>query len=145
MVCNSLAQAAATFAVKFNVKPINAMEQNKIYYDEFHVAGRQYHDANEAWEHLKIGTLLTLERDESNRYDPDAIALTLTLDTVPQPRKLIIGYVPRGHNEPIAKWLDMGYGCAFECRISKIDASLHYEQQLRVTLSLVRNPNAVAK
>lgn len=118
------------------------MEKCKLYFDEFHVAGRQYHDANEAWEHLKIGTVLGLEREPDNRNDLNAVRLTLTLDTSPKPTVLTIGYVPRCHNEEIAKWLDMGWGKAFECRVSKLDASVHYEQQIRVTLSILRNPDA---
>lgn len=39
------------------------METKKLYFMDCHLAGRMYHDADEVWEGLKVGTLVRLERD----------------------------------------------------------------------------------
>ncbi len=48
------------------------METKKLYFMDCHLAGRMYHDADEAWEGLKVGTLVRLERELDNRHDPNA-------------------------------------------------------------------------
>ena len=45
------------------------MEVKKIYYMDCDLHGRQYHDADEVWEKLKVGTVLQLVRDADNKYD----------------------------------------------------------------------------
>ena len=49
------------------------MEIKKLYFMDCHLAGRMYHDADEVWEGLKVGTLVRLERELDNRHDPNAI------------------------------------------------------------------------
>ena len=58
------------------------MKAKKCYFKECHVAGRQYHDANEVWGELKVGTRLWLVRDEANRYDPSAVAIVYRRPTI---------------------------------------------------------------
>lgn len=111
------------------------MEKNKIYFDEFHIAGREYYDASEAWKYLAIGTKLKLVRDADNRYDSEAVAVTYLNE---DGEEFVLGYVPRGHNSEIAKVVDMGWGDMFDLTLSQIDGSKHYEQQLRATLKIVR-------
>ena len=38
-----------------------------------HLVGRMYHDADEVWEGLKVGTHVRLERELDNRHDPNAV------------------------------------------------------------------------
>ena len=38
------------------------MEAKKKYFMDCHLAGRKYHDADEVWDKLKVGTLLQLVR-----------------------------------------------------------------------------------
>lgn len=49
------------------------METKKLYFMDCHLAGRMYHDADEVWEGLKVGTLVRLERELDNRHDPNAV------------------------------------------------------------------------
>ena len=35
----------------------------RLFFMECHLAGRQYHDVDEVWDRLKVGTKLRLERD----------------------------------------------------------------------------------
>jgi hypothetical protein len=51
------------------------MEAKKLYFMDCHLAGRMYHDADEVWDDLKVGTILKLERDKDNRHDPNAVAV----------------------------------------------------------------------
>ena len=49
------------------------MVTKKLFFMDCHLAGRKYHDADEVWDDLKVGTTLRLERDKENRFDPYAV------------------------------------------------------------------------
>lgn len=51
------------------------MEAKKKFFMDCHLAGRKYHDADEVWDKLKVGTILQLQRDLENRHDIDAVAV----------------------------------------------------------------------
>ena len=40
------------------------MEERKKYFMDCHVAGRKYHEADEVWDKLKVGTQLQLVHDK---------------------------------------------------------------------------------
>ena len=113
------------------------MEVKKKFYMECHLAGRMYHDADEVWDKLKVGTLLHLERDLDNRYDPDAVAVMFHDNE--RDEAVLIGYIPRAHNSELAAFLEMGWSDAFECRINSINPETHPERQIRVTIKIKRN------
>ena len=102
-----------------------------------HLAGRMYHDADEVWDKLKVGTVLRLERDLDNRYDKNAVAVMF--DDKEADDAFCIGYLPKEENETIANLLEMGWNNIFECRISKINADAHPEQQINMTIKIKRN------
>ena len=56
MLSHELAQVQANFAHRKQNSKV--MKKKKLFFKECHLAGRQYHDANEVWEELKVGTLL---------------------------------------------------------------------------------------
>lgn len=117
------------------------MKAKKLFFMECHLAGRQYHDADEVWDELKVGTQLKLVRDMDNKYDQDAVAVVydkVYTDT-DETDEFLIGYIPRDNNETIAQLLEMGWKNIFECRISKINPDAHYENQIRLTIRIVRN------
>ncbi len=111
------------------------MEVKKLYFMDCHLAGRMYHDADEVWEKLKVGTILRLERDMGNRYDPNAVMVIYEKDG----EQYKIGYIPRGENEIIASFFEMGWTEIFECRISKVTPDAHPEQQVHLTIKIKRN------
>ena len=113
------------------------MVERKKYFMDCHVAGRMYHEADEVWEELMVGTQLKLERDKENRYDPDAVAIMYEKKDELTP--YCIGYVPREENETLAAFLEMGWTNIFECRISKLNADTHPERQIHVTIKIKRN------
>lgn len=110
------------------------MKPKKNYFAESRVAGRQYYDCDEVFEELKVGTILRLEYDESNKYDPHAVQIIYET----KEEEYILGYLPRGENEIIANILDAGWTDLFECRISRINPDKHYEDQIRVTIRINR-------
>ena len=117
------------------------MEAKKLYFMDCHLAGRMYHDADEVWDELKVGTILRLERDKDNRHDPNAVAVIYEQkdksgEVVDEFR---IGYIPRGENEALANFLEMGWTSIFECRICKIDEDAHPEKQVHLTIKIKRN------
>ena len=115
------------------------MKARKLFFKECHLAGRQYHDADEVWEGLKVGTVLELVRDNDNRFDPNAVAVMYRSEADGDEGPYLLGYIPRGENETIAQLLEMGWTDVFECRISQLKPEEHYENQVRLTLRIRRN------
>ena len=98
------------------------METRKKFFMECYLAGRKYHDADEVWNQLKVGTVLQLVRDLSNRYE-----------------YYLIGYIPQTENEVLALFLEMGWTEMFECRICKIDPEAYSERQIKLTIKVKKN------
>ena len=118
------------------------MKAKKLFFKECHLAGRQYHDVDEVWEELHVGTLLELERDLDNRYDKSAVAVIYSNgvdEETGEKDEYLLGYIPSKDNAEIAQLLELGWSDVFECRISKINPDAHYENQIRLTIRIKRN------
>ena len=117
------------------------MKAKKLFFMETHLAGRKYHDVDEVWEELKVGTKLVLMRDLDNRFDTNAVAIMYErhLSEDDEAETFLLGYIPRNENEVIAQLLEMGWNNIFECRINKINPEAHPEEQIRITIRIVRN------
>lgn len=102
-----------------------------------HLAGRKYHDADEVWNKLKVGTMLQLVLDTDNRHDPNAVAVVY--QDKEQDEAYCIGYIPRTNNETVAAFLEMGWSDMFECRICKVNEDAHPEQQIQLIIKIKRN------
>ncbi len=102
-----------------------------------HLARRKYHDADEVWDKLKVGTMLQLVLDTDNRHDPNAVAVVY--QDKEQDEAYCIGYIPRTSNETVAAFLEMGWADVFECRICKVNEDAHPEQQIQLTIKIKRN------
>ena len=119
------------------------MVAKKMYFMDCRLAGRKYHDADEVWDELKVGTILKLMRDKENRIDPYAVEVIYERKDKKEnvEDEFCIGYIPRDENETIASFLEMGWDNVFECRISKINPDAHPENQVHLTIKIKRNPN----
>ena len=111
------------------------MIAKKMFFMDCHLAGRMYHDADEVWDDLKLGTPLRLERDKENRHDQNAVMVVYDKDG----EEFNLGYIPRGENETLAAFLEMGWSHIFECRICKINENAHPENQIHLTIKIKRN------
>ena len=112
------------------------METRKKFFMECYLAGRKYHDADEVWNQLKVGTVFQLVRDLSNRYDVNAVALTFRAE---DGEDYLIGYIPQTENEVLALFLEMGWTEMFECRICKIDPEAYSERQIKLMIKVKKN------
>ena len=105
--------------------------QSKFYMD-CHLAGRKFHDADLVWDRLKTGMPLRLEREADNRYDPEAVQVILNSDG----EEFLLGYIPRGDNQKLSPFFDMGHDDLFECRINRINPDAHPEAQVQLTIRI---------
>ena len=109
------------------IKPIK-----KVHLANFHIAGFGYWEGCEAFEMLKIGTRLDLVREEDNPFDPYAVAIYYG--------DYKLGFIPRGSNHDISKYLDMGLDDIYDVRITRITPDVHPEQQVEVIVN-IKNQN----
>lgn len=64
------------------------------------VAGFQYHAGPRVWDRLRVGDVLSLEREPDNPHDARAVRVLW--------QGHMLGYVPRAGNETVAALLDRG-------------------------------------
>jgi hypothetical protein len=103
------------------------------HYATFYIAGFTYWDGLEVFDELKIGTQLTLESEPTNGHDPDAVKILYG--------NIMLGYIPRGENEEISKFLQLGYTDLFSAKISRINHEAHTEKQINVTVKINKKEN----
>lgn len=105
---------------------------NKVHLTNFHIAGFSYWDGCEVFEQLHIGTKLDLVREEDNKFDPYAVAIYYG--------EYKLGFIPRGENHDISKYLDMGLEDIYDVRITRITPDTHPENQVEVIVR-IKNQN----
>lgn len=98
------------------------------HYATFHIAGFTYWDGLDVFNELKIGTELTLEAEPDNGHDPNAVKILF--------KETLLGYIPRGENEEISKFLQLGYPELFSVKINRIDPEAHPENQISITVKI---------
>lgn len=62
------------------------------------VAGFQYHQGEQVWQHLQPEQTVTLVREADNRFDPNAVRIDWNGHK--------LGYLPRVHNTAVSQMLD---------------------------------------
>ena len=129
-------ETTSTYLCNVKLKNVNIMVAKKLYFMDCHLAGRKYHDVDEVWNELKVGTIVELHRDLENKFDGYAVEV---IYTDANGEKFVLGYLPREENEVLANFLEMGWGMIFETRISRIIPEAHPEQQIQLTIKIKRN------
>ncbi len=104
------------------------MKKQRRHFSHFHIAGFSFWDGCIVFNKLKIGTELTLVREEENKFDPYAVAIYLG--------EFKLGFIPRNENHQISKFLEMGYSNLFEVRINRLSPDDHPENQVGVIVFL---------
>ena len=129
-------QPDSRFAFETNTIKVMRTKENKpvkkVHLVNFHIAGFGYWEGCEAFEHLKVGTKLDLVREETNQLDPYAVALYYG--------EYKLGFIPRGQNHDISKYLDMGLDDIYDVRITRVTPDVHPEDQVEVIV-YVKNQN----
>lgn len=105
------------------------MEKRK-HYLYCNIAGFMYWDGCEAFGELEVGKKLELVRESDNKYDPEAVAIYY--------KDLKLGFVPRGENERISHFLDMGHTDLFEVMVARLCEDAHPEKQVYVNVYIRR-------
>lgn len=72
---------------------------------------------------------LELVRETDNAFDPYAVAIYYD--------DFKLGFIPRGENHDISKYLDMGLTGIYEVRITRISPDVHPEQQVEIIVYIV--------
>ena len=103
--------------------------EKKRHYAHFHLAGFIYWDGAAVFNELKIGTRLILKREKDNAFDAYAVAIYYGEHK--------LGFVPRGENHELSKFLEMGHGEWFEARINRLSPEADPEQQVGVVVHLL--------
>jgi hypothetical protein len=98
------------------------------HFDNFHIAGFTYHDGVDVFGELKIGTQLNMIVEPDNKHDIYAVAIYF------KDHKL--GYIPRGNNKFISKFLNFGHTDIFEMKINRISPEEHPERQIGVVVKI---------
>ncbi len=107
------------------------LERSRRHYSTFDIAGFSYWDGCIVFNELKVGTVLTLVREEDNKFDPYAVAIYY--------KDSKLGFVPRGSNHEISKFLELGYAGLFEVRINRLTPDVNPEHQVGVIVYLKPN------
>lgn len=103
------------------------------HYATFYIAGFTYWDGLEVFDELKIGTRLKLEAEPTNGHDPNAVKILYG--------ETMLGYIPRGENEEISKFLQLGYAELFSVKVNRSNTEAHTEKQVSVTVKINKKDN----
>jgi hypothetical protein len=98
------------------------------HYDNFNIAGFTYYDGVDVFDELKIGTELQFVPEPENKFDESAVALYY--------KEYKLGYVPKGKNCELGKFLKCGHTDLFEIKINRISSAEHPEQQVSVVVKI---------
>jgi hypothetical protein len=109
------------------VPPDSEMVMDK-HFDNFNIAGFTYHDGVDVFSELKIGTELILKVEPDNKHDTFAVAIYYKTHK--------LGYIPRGKNTMISKFLNFGHTNLFDIKINRVSPEEHPEQQIGVIVKI---------
>lgn len=117
---------------------ISSPHEDKKLFMECCIAGISFHDIEDIWDELQIGTRLALVRERRNAYDKNAVAVALAGDYDGNPDDFdfdfILGYIPRKDNEALAAMLDMGWEDMFETEICELNEHAPYSNRIHIAI-----------
>ncbi len=101
------------------------------HFAHFQIAGFTYWEGAVIFNELKIGTKLSLVQEIDNKFDAYAVAIYY--------KDYKLGFVPRGENQEINKFLEQGYTDMFEVVINRVTPDVDPEGQIGVVVFLKPN------
>ena len=96
------------------------------HFSNFYIAGFTFWEGCMAFSELRIGNKLNLVREADNRFDPYAVAIYY--------KDYKLGYIPRGENQTIAQFLDLGFNTLFDVRVQRLSPDANPERQVGVVV-----------
>ena len=96
-----------------------------------HIAGFTYYDGLDVINNLRLGTVVTLQAEPENPYDPNAVAIYF------EGTKL--GYIPQAKNSIVSTLLYFGHGDILESKINSYNSQTSPENQFRIVVRLKDN------
>ena len=124
---------------------VDAHYDDKRLFMQCSIAGISFHDIDDIWNELQVGTKLALVREKNNTYDHNAIAVALAGDYDGDPDEFdfdfILGYIPRKDNEILAAMLDMGWEDAFETEICELNEHAPYSDRIHIAIYIKNKRN----
>lgn len=116
---------------------------------ECSIAGISFHDIEDIWNELQVGTRLALVRQKNNAYDKNAVAVALAGDYDGNPEDFdfdfILGYIPRKDNEALAAMLDAGWEEMFETEICELREHVPYSDRIHIAIYIKNKENGTAE
>lgn len=104
----------------------------KIYINQFFVAGFQYYEGHNLLKKIKVGDFLTMIREPDNRYDNCAIALHW--------KEKKIGFVPGSENSVLAALIDAN-DLEFLCEVTFVELKTKPWENVAVAISYLKKVN----
>jgi hypothetical protein len=96
----------------------------------FYIAGVKFHKMHEVEDILQEGTILTLEPEPTNEYDPNAVKILYAEHPEEQP--IMLGYVPMKISSEIVAKLEAGR--SLQCIITEFDINKKPWERCRVEI-----------
>lgn len=115
---------------KFRETEVEQALGQRRHYLTTHIAGFSYWDGCIVLEELKTGLELTLIREKDNAFDPYAVAIYYNNSK--------LGFLPRGDNHEISKFIEMGHSDIFEVRINRLSPDQQPESQVGIIVYIKR-------
>uniref|UniRef100_A0A6H1ZT27 Putative HIRAN domain containing protein n=1 Tax=viral metagenome TaxID=1070528 RepID=A0A6H1ZT27_9ZZZZ len=105
------------------------VEERKALY-EFHVAGVQHHKLHTCIEEIKVGDILTLTSEPTNRFDPNAVRVEF--ESINQDSGIMLGYVPAAKGDYSTKVSAAMMTRRLRCEVLELNPEAKTWEQLKV-------------
>jgi hypothetical protein len=89
-------------------------------------AGLAHHEAKEVWDDMRVGDDLALVREPDNPHDTNAVRVEWN--------GRLLGYLPRGDNETVARQMDRG--SRLGARVARLDRYRNHRLKLQIDVLL---------
>ena len=112
---------------------MNQQEDTTPLYN-FYVRGVQFHQLKTVIDKIKVGDVLMLVLEPTNRFDPNAIRIEF--DNVDEGNEVMLGYVPKEQAAEVGADLIVSH---LQCTVTEVNKDEKPWKQLRVKIEEVPN------
>lgn len=101
---------------------------------QFFIAGVQFRPKNEiasAVKEMKVGDMLTLSPESTNKFDPNAVKIEFILETGGE---VFLGYVPKKYSSEVSAML--GLEAPIVCTVDEVNPAGKTYEMIKVTIQI---------